>query len=61
MRGPVRVGIEVPRLNFNPYHVAILEGSCVAVRFMLYIKDYKLLWLAFIQLLVWPGWLKRIG
>ena len=30
-RGPVRGGLYVPRLNFKPFHVAISEGSHVAV------------------------------
>ena len=29
--GPVREGLYVPRLNFKPFRVAILEGSHVAV------------------------------
>ena len=30
-RGPVRGGLYVPRLNFKPFHVAISDGSHVAV------------------------------
>ena len=35
------MGMDVPRLNFKPCHVAILEGSPVAVGIMFNNKDYK--------------------
>ena len=51
--------LDIPRLNFNSCHVAISEGSqlavamkcCdVAVRIMFNTKDQKLLWLALYRL-----------
>ena len=39
--GPVRGGLYVPRLNFKPFHIAISEGSLVAVGMSSIATDMK--------------------